>query len=75
MSKGRESKLKDFYVVRQSPPTSTPPSSPGLRISLSKPPRLQILTIDFQGVNGPLQQEIIPNLLTQVYPNTYNLLT
>ena len=37
MSKGRESKLKDFYVVRQSPPTSTPPSTPGLRISLSKP--------------------------------------
>ncbi|KAK9209093.1 hypothetical protein WN944_001457 [Citrus x changshan-huyou] len=37
MSKGRESKLKDFYVVRQSPPTSTPPSTPGLRISLSEP--------------------------------------
>ena len=37
MSKGRESKLKDFYAVRQSPPTSTPPSTPGLRISLSKP--------------------------------------
>ena len=36
---------------------------------------LQTLTIDFQGINGPLQQEIIPNLLTQVYPNTYNLLT
>ena len=34
-----------------------------------------MLTIDFQGVNGPLQQEIILNLLTQVYPNTYNLLT
>ena len=33
----------------------------------------QTLTIDLQGVNGPLQQEIIPNLLTQVYPNTYNL--
>ena len=31
-----------------------------------------MLTLDFQGVNGPLQQEIIPNLLTQVYPNTYN---
>ena len=31
-----------------------------------------MLTIDFQGVNGPSQQEIIPNLLTQVYPNTYN---
>ncbi|KAH9735467.1 protein kinase domain-containing protein [Citrus sinensis] len=42
MSKGRESKLKDFYVVRQSPPTSTPPSTPGLRISLSEP---------FQGFN------------------------
>ena len=25
-----------------------------------------MLTLDFQGVNGPLQQEIIPNLLTQV---------
>ena len=37
MSKGRESKLKDFYVVRQSSPTSTPPSTPGLRISLSEP--------------------------------------
>ena len=34
--------------------------------------RLQALTIDFQGVNGPLQQEIILNLLTQVYPNTYD---
>ncbi|KAH9686773.1 3-oxo-Delta(4,5)-steroid 5-beta-reductase [Citrus sinensis] len=42
MSKGRESKLKDFYVVRQSPPMSTPPSTPGLRISLSEP---------FQGFN------------------------
>ena len=31
--------------------------------------------MDFQGVNGPSQQEIIPNLLTQVYHNTYNLLT
>ena len=37
MSKGRESKLKDFYVVRQSPPTSTPPSDLSLKISLSKP--------------------------------------
>ena len=34
-----------------------------------------MFTMDFQGVNGPSQQEIIPNLLTQVYPNTYNLLT
>lgn len=32
-----------------------------------------MLTIDFQSVNGPLQQKIILNLLTQVYPNTYNL--
>ena len=32
-----------------------------------------MLAIDFQGVNGPLQQEIIPNLLTQVYPNTSKL--
>ena len=31
-----------------------------------------MLTLDFQVVNEPLQQEIIPNLLTQVYPNTYN---
>ena len=31
-----------------------------------------MLTIDFQGVNEPLQQEIILNLLTQMYPNTYN---
>ena len=31
------------------------------------------LTMDFQGVNKPLQQEIILNLLTQVYSNTYNL--
>ena len=62
-------------MVRQSPPTSIPPSSPGLMISLSKPPRLQMLTIDFQCVNGLSQQEIILNLLTQVYPNTYNLLT
>ena len=30
MSKGRESKHNDFYVVRQSPPTSTPPNSLGL---------------------------------------------
>ena len=36
-------------------------------------PRLQTFTIDFQGVNEPLQQEIISNLLTQDYPNTYNL--
>ena len=28
-----------------------------------------MLTIDFQGINEPLQQEIIHNLLTQVYPN------
>ena len=34
-----------------------------------------MLTLDFQGVNKPLQQEIISNLLTQVYPNTYNLST
>ena len=34
---------KDFYVVRLSPPTSTPPSSPGLRISLSKSPKVQVL--------------------------------
>ena len=59
MSKGRESKLKDFYVVRLTSPTSMPPM-------------LQMLTIDLQCVNKPLQQEIIPNLLTQVYPNTYN---
>ena len=32
-----------------------------------------MLTIDFQDVNEPLQQDIIPNLLTQVYSNTYNL--
>ena len=70
--KGREIQTRDFYVVRPTSPTSTPPSFPGLRIPLSKPPRLQMLTLDFQGVNGPLQQEIIPNLLTQVYPNTYN---
>ncbi|KAH9782477.1 BED-type domain-containing protein [Citrus sinensis] len=57
-------KHRDFYVVRPTSPTSTPPSFPGLRIPLSKPPRLQMLTLDFQGVNGPLQQEIIPNLLT-----------
>ncbi|KAK9209265.1 hypothetical protein WN944_001629 [Citrus x changshan-huyou] len=69
---GREIQTRDFYVVRPTLPTSTPPSFPGLRIPLSKPPRLQMLTLDFQGVNGPLQQEIIPNLLTQVYPNTYN---
>ena len=31
--------------------------------------------IDFQCVNGPSQQKIIPNLLTQVYLNTYNLLS
>ena len=37
MSKGRENKHKDFYMVQQSPPTSTPPSTPSLRISLSKP--------------------------------------
>ena len=37
-------------------------------------PRFQTLTIDFQSVNEPLQQEIIPNLLFQVYPNIYNLL-
>ena len=37
MSKGRESKLKDFYVVLQSPLTSTPPSTPSLKISLSEP--------------------------------------
>ena len=37
MSKGWENKQKDFYVVRQSPPTSTPPSNSNLRISLSKP--------------------------------------
>ena len=62
-------------MVQKSPPKSTPPSSPGLRISLSKPPKFQMLTIDFQGVNGPSQQEIIPNLLTQVYCNTSTLLT
>ena len=56
MSRGRESKLKDFYVVQQSLPTSTPPSNPSLRISLSSIPRLQKLTIDFQGVNKRLQQ-------------------
>ena len=32
-------KHKDFYVVWQSLPTSTPPSTPNLRISLSKPPK------------------------------------
>ena len=72
MSKGRESKLKNFYVVRLSSPTSTPPSTPGLRFHYPNLPRLQMFTIDFQGVNGPSQQEIIPNFLTQVYPNTYN---
>ena len=65
-------KHRDFYVVRPTSPTSTPPSFPGFRIPLSKPPRLEMLTLDFQGVNEPLKQEIIPNLLTQVYPNTYN---
>ena len=65
-------KHKNFYVVWPTSPTSTPPSFPGLRISLSKPPGLQMLTLDFQCVNEPLQQENIPNLLTQVYPNTYN---
>ena len=38
-SKGGESKHKYFYVVRQSPPTSTPPSKLSLKISLSKPPK------------------------------------
>lgn len=28
----------------------------------------KMLTIDFQGDNPPLQQEIIPNCLTQVFP-------
>ena len=32
----------------------------------------KFFTIDFQGVNQPLHQEIIQNLLTQVYPNNYN---
>ena len=40
MGRERESKLKDFYVVRQSSPTSTPPSNPNLKISLSKPPKV-----------------------------------
>ena len=30
-----------------------------------------MLTIDFQGINGLSQQEIIHNLLTQVYHNIY----
>ena len=41
-------------------------------ISLSKTLRFQKFTLDFKGVNEPLQQEIIPNFLIQVYPNTYN---
>ena len=73
MSKGRESKLKDFYVVRLSPPTSTPPSSSAWGFHYPSLSKASTITIDFQGVNGPLQQEIIHNLLTQVYPNTYNL--
>ena len=36
-SKGRKSKHKYFYMVRQFPLTSTPPSKLSLRISLSKP--------------------------------------
>ena len=73
MSKGRENKHKDFYIVQQSLPTSTPLSTPGLRISLSKPPKTSNAYNWHQCVNEPLQQEIILNLLTQVYSNTYNL--
>ena len=36
-------------------------------------PRLQIFTIDFQGVNGPLQQKIIPQSLHSSVSHTYTL--
>ena len=36
-------------------------------------PRLQMRTIDYQDVNGPLQQDIIPNLFTQSVSHTYTL--
>ena len=45
----REERFKheDFYVVWPTSPMSMPPSFSGLRISLSKPPKLQMLTLDF----------------------------
>ena len=55
-------KHRDFYVVRPTSPTSTPPSFPSLRIPLSKPPRLQMLTLDFQSVNKRLSQSLNPSV-------------
>ncbi|KAH9650410.1 retrovirus-related pol polyprotein from transposon RE2 [Citrus sinensis] len=67
MSKGRENKLNDFYVARQSPPTSMPPSTPGLRISLSEPfqgfKRLQ-LTSRISGL--PLEKSGKPFMLQRL---------
>ena len=58
----REERFKheDFYVVQPTSPESTPLSFPGLRISLSKPPRLQMLTVDFQGVNDFYNKRLSP---------------
>ena len=42
-----ENKHNGFYLVRQSLPTFTPPNSPDLRISLSKPLKALMFTIDF----------------------------
>ena len=60
----REARFKhwDFYVVRPTLPTSTPPSFPSLRIPLSKPSRLQMLTLDFQGVNNLYNKRLSQSL-------------
>ena len=78
MRKGRKSKLKNFYVVRQSPPMSTPPSTPSLRISLSKPfqgfKRLQLTSkVSMNLYNKRLSlQSLHPKCFLHLY--THNLM-
>ena len=73
-SKGGESKHKYFYVVRQSPPTSTPLSQPNSRISLSKPPKaLSSLQLTFNVSINLYNQEIISQSLHSSVSHTYTL--
>ena len=60
-------------VFLKAPGVSTPPSFLGLRIPMSKPPKLQMLTLDFQGVNKLYNKRLSQSLNPSVSQHLQSL--
>ena len=60
-------------MVWPTSPMSTPPNFPGLRIPLSNPSRLQMLTLDFQGVNNFYNKRLSQSLKPSVSQHLQSL--